>query len=100
MNSEAIATILVKHSTLKASKAKLETMEPGSYVVHRSWGFGQIKSYSEADQKLIIDFKGKKAHPMDPVFCVTSMEILPAKHILARKETDAEKIKELVDNDP
>jgi transcription elongation factor GreA len=100
MNSEAISAIIAKHPALKASKAKLETMEPGSYVVHRSWGFGQIKSYSEADQKLIIDFKGKKGHPMDPVFCVTSMEILPAKHILARKETEPDKIKELIENDP
>ncbi|HEY4247481.1 MAG TPA: GreA/GreB family elongation factor [Lacunisphaera sp.] len=100
MNSEAISAIIAKHPALKASKAKLETMEPGSYVVHRSWGFGQIKSYNEAEQKLIIDFKGKPGHPMDPVFCVTSMEILPAKHILARKETEADRVKELIDNDP
>ncbi len=100
MNSEAISAIIAKHPALKASKAKLETMEPGSYVVHRSWGFGQIKSYSEGEQKLLIDFKGKKAHPMDPVFCVTSMEILPAKHILARKETEPDRIKELIENDP
>jgi len=100
MNSEAISAIIAKHPALKASKAKLETMEPGSYVVHRSWGFGQIKSYSESEHKLIIDFKGKKAHAMDPVFCVTSMEILPAKHILARKETEPARIKELIENDP
>ena len=89
MNSEAISAIVSKHPALKASKAKLEAMEPGAYVVHRSWGFGQIKSFDESDQKLVIDFKGKKSHRMDPVFCVTSMEVLPAKHILARKETDA-----------
>ncbi len=100
MNSEAISAIIAKHPALKASKAKLETMEPGSYVVHRSWGFGQIKSYSEAEQKLIIDFKGKPGHPMDPVFCVTSMEILPAKHILALKETAPDRVKELIENDP
>jgi transcription elongation GreA/GreB family factor len=100
MNSEAISAIIAKHPALKASKAKLETMEPGSYVVHRSWGFGQIKSYNESEQKLIIDFNGKKGHPMDPVFCVTSMEILPAKHILARKETEPARIKELIEDDP
>src|SRR3954465_9223460 len=100
MNSEAISAIIAKHPALKASKAKLETMEPGSYVVHRSWGFGQIKSYNDADQKLIIDLKGKKPNPMDPVFCVTSMEVLPAKHILARKETEPERVKELIENDP
>src|SRR5215216_227475 len=88
MNSEAISAIVSKHPALKASKAKLEAMEPGAYVVHRSWGFGQIKSFDDADQKLVIDFKGKKAHRMDPVFCVTSMEVLPAK------------VKALVEDDP
>src|SRR5450432_863902 len=100
MNSEAIATILVKHSTLKTSKAKLEAMEPGSYVVHRSWGFGQIKSYDEAAQKLIIDFKGKKSHAMDPSFCVTTMDVLPEKHLLVRKETEPKKIAELIAENP
>src|SRR4051812_10432848 len=100
MNSEAISAIVSKHPALKASKAKLEAMEPGSYVVHRSWGFGQIKEYDEADQKLVIDFKGKKAHRMDPVFCVGSMDVLSPKHILARKETEPAKVKQLVEDDP
>ena len=100
MNSEAISATLSKHPALKASKAKLEAMEPGAYVVHRSWGFGQIKAYDDADQKLVIDFKGKKGHRMDPAFCVGSMDVLPAKHILARKETDSAKVKELITEDP
>ena len=100
MNSEAISAIVSKHPALKASKAKLEAMEPGSYVVHRSWGFGQIKEYDEADQKLVIDFKGKKAHRMDPAFCVGSMDVLSPKHILARKETEPAKVKQLVEDDP
>jgi transcription elongation factor GreA len=100
MNSEAISAIISKHPALKASKAKLEAMEPGSYVVHRSWGFGQIKDYDEADQKLIIDFKDKKSHRMDPVFCVGSMDVLSPKHILARKETEPAKVKQLIEDDP
>jgi transcription elongation factor GreA len=75
-------------------------MEPGSYVVHRSWGFGQIKEYDEAAQKLVIDFKGKKSHAMDPAFCVGTMDVLPPKHILARKETEPAKIKQLIEDDP
>ena len=100
MNSEAVSALIAKNPTLKASKAKLEAMEQGAYVVHRSWGFGQIKRYDEAVQKLIIDFKGKAGHPMDPVFCVTTMDVLPAKHLLVRKETDTKKIAELIADDP
>ena len=100
MNSEAISATISKHPALKASKAKLEAMEPGAYVVHRSWGFGQIKEYDESDHKLVIDFKGKKAHRMDPAFCVGSMEVLSPKHILARKETEPAKVKQLIEDDP
>jgi transcription elongation factor GreA-like protein len=100
MNSEAISTILSKNPAQKAFKSKLEAMEPGAYVVHRSWGFGQIKEYDESAQKLVIDFKGKKSHAMDPLFCVSTMEVLPAAHILVRKETEGAKIKQLVDDEP
>jgi len=69
-------------------------------VVHRSWGFGQIKKYDEAAQRLVIDFKEKKGHAMDLAFCITTMDILPASHLLVRKETDAKKIAELIAENP
>jgi transcription elongation factor GreA len=100
MNSEAVSALVAKNPPLKAHKAKLEAMEAGAYVVHRSWGFGQIKSYDEAAQKLLIDFKDKKKHPMDPAFCITTMDVLPANHLLVRKETEPKKIAELVVENP
>ena len=88
MNSEAVSALLAKNPALKASKTKLEAMKPGAYVVHRSWGFGQIKSFDDTTLRLMIDFKGKKAHAMDPAFCVTTMDVLPDNHLLVRKETE------------
>ncbi|MEI6861505.1 MAG: transcription elongation factor GreA [Verrucomicrobiota bacterium] len=100
MNSEAITALIAKNPSLKPAKAKLEAMEPGAYCIHRSWGFGQIKKYDETTQRLHIDFPGKKAHPMDPAFCLTSMEVLPANHLLVRKETEPKKIAALIADDP
>lgn len=100
MNSESVSALIAKSPSLKASKAKLEAMEPGAYVVHRSWGFGQIKSYDDASQKLLIDFKGKKGHAMDPAFCITTMDVLHEKHLLVRKETDGKRVAELIADDP
>jgi transcription elongation factor GreA len=100
MNSAAVSALIAKNPSLKAAKPKLEGMEPGAYVVHRSWGFGRIKSYDEGTLRLIIDFEGKKGHPMDPAFCATTMDVLPANHLLVRKETDAAKIAQLVAEDP
>ena len=100
MNSEAVSALVAKNPSLKAAKAKLEAMEPGSYCIHRSWGFGLIKAYDEASQKLAIDFAEKKGHPMDPAFCISTMEVLPANHILVRKQTDAAKVADLVEKNP
>ena len=100
MNSEAVQALIAKNPSLKASKARLEAMEPGAYCVHRSWGFGQIKEYDEADQKLVIDFKGKAKHRMDPTFCIGTLDVLPPKHLLVRKEIEPEKIAELIDEKP
>jgi transcription elongation GreA/GreB family factor len=100
MNSEAVQALIAKTPTLKSSKSKLEAMKPGSYVVHNSWGFGQIKSYNESAQRLIIDFLGKKGHSMDPAFCLNTMEILSPKHLLVRKQTETEKIEKLITESP
>jgi transcription elongation factor GreA len=100
MNSEAVSALLAKNPSLKASKSKLEAMKPGAYVVHRSWGFGQIKSFDDTTLRLVIDFKGKKSHAMDPAFCVGTMEVLPANHLLVRKETEPKKILELIADNP
>ena len=100
MNSEVISTLVAKNPSLKTAKAKLEAMQPGSYCIHKSWGFGQIKSYDEAAGKLIIDFKTKPGHAMDPAFCVNTLEVLPSNHLLVRKETEPAVIAKLVTNDP
>ena len=100
MNSEAISTLVAKNPSLKTAKAKLEAMEPGAYCIHKSWGFGQIKSYDEAAGKLIIDFKTKPGHAMDPAFCVNTLEVLAPAHLLVRKETEPAALAKLVASDP
>ncbi|WP_277510027.1 GreA/GreB family elongation factor [Ereboglobus sp. PH5-5] len=100
MNSEAVNALIAKNPTLKASKAKLEAMKAGSYVIHNSWGFGQIKSYNEGSQRLIIDFLEKKGHSMDPAFCVNTMQVLNEKHLLVRKQTEAATINKLITEAP
>jgi transcription elongation factor GreA len=100
MNSEAISALLAKNPSLKTAKAKLEAMEPGAYCIHKSWGFGRIKSYDEASTKLIIDFKAKPGHAMDPAFCVNTLDVLPANHLLVRKETEPSVITKLAAENP
>ncbi len=101
MKKEAIDLIIEKNPKLAKSRAKLEAMLPGAYCLHRSWGFGQIKSFDAASGKLIIAFDGDKSeHPMDPSFCVEHLELLPETNILVRQRTDPAAIEEMVKKRP
>jgi len=100
MNLEAVSALIAKKPQLKGATAKLESMEAGAYVVHQSWGFGQIQDYDVETERLVIDFKDKPGHRMDPAFCITTMEVLAADHILARKETESATITDLISSNP
>lgn len=96
MNEEAVQALIEKNPKLKRDKDKLLALEPGFYCIHRSWGFGFIQSYDEAENRLFIDFDEKPGHSMDPAFCVNTMEILAKDHILSRSRTEEEEVKLLI----
>lgn len=101
MNNAAIEQLLEKNPALRARREALESMVSGAYCLHASWGFGQIKSYDSAGNRLIIDFfeANKLGHPMAPEFCVDKLRILAADNILVRQRTETKKIEDLVKND-
>lgn len=100
MNPEAVRAVLARKPELKAHQAKLSTMTPGAYVMHRSWGFGQIESYDEVEQRLVIHFEGKPAHRMDPAFCATTLDVLPNNHLLVRRQTEADLMAKMINDNP
>lgn len=102
MNKEAIDKILEKNPRLRGARHKLEAMKSGSYCIHRSWGFGQIKDYREDDNKLVIDFdeEDRKGHAMDPAFCIDKLDILSEKNILVQQFTNTDHINELIKSKP
>ncbi len=94
MNKEAIDALIETNPKLAPSRAKLETMVPGNYCLHRSWGFGKIVDFDEATSKIVIDFEeeGKTGHAMGVAFCVDKLEILRANDILVRSRTEKDAI--------
>ncbi len=100
MNVEAINELIENNPKLAPAREKLAAMQPGRYCIHQSWGFGLIKEYRQAENRLIVDFDDKKDHSMDPAFCINTMTILPDNHLLARKQTEPEVIAELISKRP
>jgi len=63
--------------------------------MHRSWGFGRIKTVDTVFARFTIDFAGKPGHTMDLGFAVESLRPIPKDHILARKANDLEGVRQL-----
>ncbi|MGC6455626.1 MAG: GreA/GreB family elongation factor [Coraliomargaritaceae bacterium] len=101
MNKEAIDALIEQSPKLGAHRAKLESMAPGNYCLHRSWGFGKIVDYDETESKLIIDFEeGKTGHAMAAAFCVDKLEILKSEDLLVRSRTEPEVVQEMIKKQP
>jgi transcription elongation GreA/GreB family factor len=65
------------------------------FCMHRSWGFGRIKTVDTVFARFTIDFENKPGHTMDLAFAAESLKPIPKEHILARKVSDAESLRQM-----
>ena len=85
--------------TSKAAE-KLDALKPGTFCLHKSWGFGRIVEWNLLLNQILIDFAGKKAHPMQLQYAAENLTVIPAEHFLARKAGDLAATKKLAKDDP
>ena len=80
---------LVESAKLTSKAAeKLEQLRPGNFCLHKSWGFGRVAEWNLLLNQIVIDFAGKKSHPMQLQYAADNLTPIPAGHFLARKATD------------
>src|SRR5438132_14187073 len=92
---------LVESGKLTARAAdQLEKLQPGTYCLHKSWGFGRVAEWNLLLNQILIDFPGKKAHPMQLTYAAENLTVIPPEHFLAKKASDLRSVKELVKKDP
>jgi transcription elongation GreA/GreB family factor len=65
------------------------------FCMHRSWGFGRIKTVDTVFARFTIDFPNKPGHTMDLAFAAESLKPIPKDHILARKAADLEGLRQM-----
>src|SRR5246127_846219 len=84
-----------------AGKLEKHQVEPlvqlttSGYCMHRSWGFGKITTVDTVFARFNIDFPGKPGHAMDLAFAAESLKPIPKDHILARKASDIEGLRQM-----
>src|SRR5205809_1866416 len=79
---------------------KLEKLKPGTFCLHKSWGFGHVSDWNLLLNQIVIDFAGKKSHPMQAEYAAENVTPLAPEHFLARKATDLTSIKSLARENP
>src|SRR5438034_365839 len=79
---------------------KLEKLKPGTFCLHKSWGFGRVSDWNLLLNQIVIDFAGKKSHPMQAEYAAENVTPLAPEHFLARKATDLTSIKSLARENP
>src|SRR5438128_10882192 len=92
---------LVESGKLTSKAAEqLEKLQPGTFCLHKSWGFGRVGEWNLLLNQLVIDFASKKSHPMQVEYAAENLTPLPPEHFLARKATDLASIKNLARENP
>jgi transcription elongation GreA/GreB family factor len=92
---------LVESGKLTARAAEqLETLKPGAFCLHKSWGFGRVAEWNLLLNQIVIDFQGKKGHPMQLQYAADNLTLIPAGHFLARKASDLGAVKNQLKSDP
>ncbi|MBV8968614.1 MAG: GreA/GreB family elongation factor [Verrucomicrobia bacterium] len=80
--------------------AALEKLTPDTYCLHKSWGFGRVASWNLLLNQILIDFEGKKQHPMQLQYAAESLQPLADSHILVRKVTELARLQTLASEEP
>src|SRR6266513_5749775 len=79
---------------------QLEKLKPGTFCLHKSWGFGRVSEWNLLLNQIVIDFAGKKSHPMQAQYAAENVTPLAPDHFLARKATNLPSIKNLARENP
>ena len=92
---------LVEAGKLSSKAAgQLEKLKPGTFCLHKSWGFGRVREWNLLFNQVVIDFTNKKSHPMQTQYAAENLTPLAPEHFLARKATDLASIKNLARENP
>ncbi len=99
MESELLSITLPENLSPVLAE-KLKHLAPGTYCLHRSWGFGRIKEWVAVSESVIIDFKTKQGHVMQFAYAAESLTPLSNDHVSVQKATSLDSLRKKAQEDP
>lgn len=80
MDAELEKLVESEKLTSKAAE-KLEQLKPGTFCLHKSWGFGRVADWNLLLNQILIDFPGKKGHGMQLQYAAENLAVIPSQHL-------------------
>src|SRR6201982_3335582 len=72
---------LVESGKLPSRAAELlDKLRAGAFCLHKSWGFGRVAEWNLLLNQIVIDFTGRKAHPMKLQYAADNLNAITAEH--------------------
>jgi transcription elongation GreA/GreB family factor len=99
MDAELRKLVEAGKLTSKAA-GQLEKLQPGTFCLQKSWGFGRVREWNLLLNQIVIDFASKKSHPMQAQYAAENLTPLAPEHFLVRKATDIGSTKNLARENP
>ncbi len=94
-----LQTLIDSGNLTPKDAAILDQLKPGTFCLHKSWGFGQVHGWNLLLNQIVIDFQTKKQHVMQPKYATDSVQPLREDHILVRKALDPGALKAQASSD-
>ncbi|HEY6069897.1 MAG TPA: hypothetical protein VIU85_00885, partial [Chthoniobacterales bacterium] len=99
MDAELEKLVEAGKLTSKAAET-LDSLKPGTFCLHKSWGFGRVAEWNLLLNQILIDFIGKKGHAMQLQYAAENLAVIPSEHFLARKASDLAGVRKLAKDEP
>ncbi len=92
---------LVSRGKLEASAAeKLESLPPGTYCHHKSWGPGKVADWDRLNLKVIVDFIDKPGHALAMKFAATSLTAVAEDSFYGRLVSSPDELSDMAKSEP
>lgn len=88
---------------LKESLGRLERLlgfVPGSLVLHKIWGVGEVKRLDHFYRRITVDFKNKRGHQLTFQAAAETLITPPADHILVIQKGDPARVEMMLKDHP
>src|SRR5258708_34382139 len=80
-----LQTLIDSGNLTPKDAAILDQLKPGTFCLHKSWGFGQIHSWNLLLNQIVIDFQTEQRHLMQLKYATDSLQPFTEDDILVRR---------------